>query len=174
MMRFADWLSFEKEFNRHRGAVTRHFEAVFAEREQKSEPWPEHPRLAALRASQRYAALPDASRRRLDALIPALARAAQATPDAEATLVRGVDLVEAIASRAAYLALLAENPAGAGTRGAHRRRFELGRPSSSRATRCCSTSCSTTACSTRRSTWKHSRAFSRGSSTTPRAIPSGR
>jgi glutamate-ammonia-ligase adenylyltransferase len=110
MMRFADWLSFEKEFNRHRGAVTRHFEAVFAEREQKSEPWPEHPRLAALRASQRYAALPDASRRRLDALIPALARAAQATPDAEATLVRGVDLVEAIASRAAYLALLAENP----------------------------------------------------------------
>jgi glutamate-ammonia-ligase adenylyltransferase len=110
MTGFGDWLSFEKEFNRQRGAVTRHFEAVFAEREQKSEPWPEHPRLAALRASQRYAALPDASRRRLDALIPALARAAQATPDAEATLVRGVDLVEAIASRAAYLALLAENP----------------------------------------------------------------
>src|SRR5580765_4506095 len=106
----ADWSAFESQLNHHRQAVTRHFEAVFAEREQKTEPWPEHPRLAALRASQRYAALPDASRRRLDALIPALARAAQATPDAEATLVRGVDLVEAIASRAAYLALLAENP----------------------------------------------------------------
>src|SRR4029077_12915744 len=42
--------------------------------------------------------------------IPALARAAKATPDAEATLTRALDLVEAIASRAAYLALLAEHP----------------------------------------------------------------
>ena len=110
MMNFQDWRSFEKEFNQHRGAVTRHFEAVFAEREQKPEPWPDHPRLAALRSSQRYASLPDGSRRRLDALIPALARAAQASADPAATLARGVDLVEAIASRAAYLALLAENP----------------------------------------------------------------
>jgi glutamine synthetase adenylyltransferase len=83
---------------------------VFAESQAQAEPWPEHPRLAALRASQRYAALPDESRRRLDALVPALARAAPATPDAETTLTRGVDLVEAIASRAAYLALLAEHP----------------------------------------------------------------
>jgi glutamate-ammonia-ligase adenylyltransferase len=110
MMAFDDWASFENKLGQHRRAVTRHFEAVFAEREQKSEPWPEHPRLAALRASQRYARLPDTSRGRLDALIPALARAAQATPDPEATLARGVDLVEAIASRAAYLALLAESP----------------------------------------------------------------
>jgi glutamate-ammonia-ligase adenylyltransferase len=42
--------------------------------------------------------------------MPALARAARATGDPEATLARGVDLVEAIASRAAYLALLAEHP----------------------------------------------------------------
>ena len=42
--------------------------------------------------------------------MPALARAAQATPDPDATLARGIDLVEAIASRAAYLALLAEHP----------------------------------------------------------------
>jgi glutamate-ammonia-ligase adenylyltransferase len=42
--------------------------------------------------------------------VPALARAARATPDPEATLARGTDLVEAIASRAAYLALLAEHP----------------------------------------------------------------
>ena len=110
MMGLADWSAFEKELNKHRKAVTRHFEAVFAEREQKAEPWPEHARLAALRSSQRYAALPDGSRRRLDAVIPALARAAQATPDPGETLARGVDLVEAIASRAAYLALLTENP----------------------------------------------------------------
>jgi len=110
MMGFENWLSFREKLNQHRTAVTRHFEATFAEREQSAEPWPEHPRLAALRASQRYAALPADSRRRLDTLIPALARAARATPDGEATLARGVDLVEAIASRAAYLALLAENP----------------------------------------------------------------
>src|SRR5207302_825718 len=70
----------------------------------------EHPRLDALRSSQRYAALPAESRRRLDLLLPALARASAATADPQATLARGVDLVEAIASRAAYLALLAENP----------------------------------------------------------------
>jgi glutamate-ammonia-ligase adenylyltransferase len=110
MMKFSSWEIFSAELARKRDAVTRHFEAAFAEREQKAEPWPEHPRLAALRASQRYAALPPDSRRRLDALIPPLARAARATPDPEATLARGVDLVEAIASRAAYLALLAENP----------------------------------------------------------------
>src|SRR6267378_2695989 len=38
------------------------------------------------------------------------AKAAAATADPQATLARGVDLVEAIASRAAHLALLAENP----------------------------------------------------------------
>jgi glutamate-ammonia-ligase adenylyltransferase len=106
----ASWDAFSERLEGHRRAVTRHFEAVFAEREPAAEPWPEHPRLAALRASQRYAALPDTSRRRLDAVVPALARAAQAAPDPEATLARGVDLLEAIASRAAYLALLAEHP----------------------------------------------------------------
>src|SRR5439155_89955 len=110
MSGFADWPAFENHLNQHRGAVSRHFEAVFAEREATIEPWPEHPRLAALRASQRYAALPAESKRRLDQLLPALARAAAATPDAQATLARGADLIEAIASRAAYLALLAENP----------------------------------------------------------------
>jgi len=110
MCRFSSWSEFKTQLEMHRAAVSRHFEAVFAESKQAAEPWPEHPRLAALRASQRYAALPDESRRRLDALVPALARAARATPDSETTLVRGIDLVEAIASRAAYLALLAEHP----------------------------------------------------------------
>jgi glutamate-ammonia-ligase adenylyltransferase len=107
---FADWRDFSTALEAQRAAVSRHFESVFAGARQESEAWPEHPRLAALRASQRYAALPDASRRRLDALVPALARAAAATPDPEATLARGLSLVEAIASRAAYLALLAEHP----------------------------------------------------------------
>ena len=112
MMRFEGWEGFSSRLAAVRGAVSRHFENVFAERgaEHAEEPWPEHPRLAALRSSQRYAALPADSRRRLDRLVPALAKAAAATPDPEATLVRGIDLVEAIASRASYLALLAERP----------------------------------------------------------------
>jgi glutamate-ammonia-ligase adenylyltransferase len=111
MCGFASWISFAEKLDSHRAAVTRHFQAVFAEDRQQLEAWPEHPRLAALRASQRYAALPEDSRRRLDAVVPALARAAAATPRPQETIARGADLIEAIASRAAYLALLAENPA---------------------------------------------------------------
>jgi [glutamine synthetase] adenylyltransferase / [glutamine synthetase]-adenylyl-L-tyrosine phosphorylase len=111
MMRFADWPTFAAALARHRAAVTEHFGAVFAGRvAEASAAWPAHARLDALRASQRYAALPADSRRRLDRVVPALVRAAQATPDPEATLVRGIALLEAIASRAAYLALLAEHP----------------------------------------------------------------
>jgi glutamate-ammonia-ligase adenylyltransferase len=112
MAGFDAWEPFYAVLNVHRQAVTRQFQAVFAEpgAEQDAKPWPEHPRLAAVRSSQRYLQLPDESKRRFDALIPALAQAAAATPDAEATLVRGVDLMETIAGRAAYLALLAERP----------------------------------------------------------------
>jgi glutamate-ammonia-ligase adenylyltransferase len=104
------WEDFSAQLAAHRAAVTRHFGNVFTEKETGEEPWPAHPRLDALRASQRYALLPADSKRRLDRLVPALVRATRATPDAEATLARATDLVEAIASRAAYLALLAEHP----------------------------------------------------------------
>jgi glutamate-ammonia-ligase adenylyltransferase len=110
MCGFASWTPFAEKLERHRAAVTRHFQAVFAEEKQALEAWPEHPRLATLRAGQRYASLPEDSRRRLDAVVPALARAAAATPDPQETIARGADLIEAIASRASYLALLAENP----------------------------------------------------------------
>jgi glutamate-ammonia-ligase adenylyltransferase len=112
MAGFDAWDSFFARLDAHRQAVTRHFQAVFAEpgAEADATLWPDDPRLAALRASQRYVRLPEDSKRRLDALIPALARAAAATPDPETTLARGVDLLEAIARRAAYLALLAERP----------------------------------------------------------------
>ena len=110
MCGFATWSAFYERLRSVRDAVSRQFEAVFAEPGAPVEAWPDHARLAALRSSQRYAALPEQSRARLDRLIPALARAARATPDFEATLTRGVDLVEAVASRAAYLALLAEHP----------------------------------------------------------------
>ena len=66
-------------------------------------------RLHATRSSQRYLGLPADSRQRVDALVPRLAAAAVNTPDPGATLARGLDLIEAIARRAAYLALLAEH-----------------------------------------------------------------
>ncbi len=112
MAGFDGWDAFLSALDVHRDAVTRHFQAVFAEpaAETAAQPWPEHPRLAALRESQRYAQLPEVSKRRFDALIPALAQAAAATADPQASLVRGVDLLDAIARRAAYLALLAERP----------------------------------------------------------------
>ena len=117
MSGFSSWSEFSGKLASVRGTVARHFEDILGEPEKQpnADPWPDHPRLAALRASQRYAALPDESRRRLDALVPALAAVSKSVSaatgaDPEATLVRGVDLIEAIASRAAYLALLAENP----------------------------------------------------------------
>src|SRR6185295_17470940 len=112
MAGFAGWDAFAAALNAHRAAVTRHFQEVFAApaAEAEPKPWPAHPRLTELRASQRYAQLPEDSKRRVDALIPALAQAAAATADPEASLARGVDLLEAIARRAAYLALLAERP----------------------------------------------------------------
>jgi len=112
MADFATWEAFLAVLNVHREAVTSRFQAVFAEpgAENEVRPWPDHPRLAALRVSQRYQQLPEDSKRRVDALVPALAHAAAATADPETTLARGVDLVEAVARRAAYLALLAERP----------------------------------------------------------------
>jgi [glutamine synthetase] adenylyltransferase / [glutamine synthetase]-adenylyl-L-tyrosine phosphorylase len=107
MCGFPRWDAFFERLQQHRAAVTQHFQAVFAEDKQPAEAWPEHPRLDALRSSQRYAALPEDSRRRLDAVVPALARAAAATPAPRETIARGADLLEAIANRAAYLALLA-------------------------------------------------------------------
>src|SRR5690606_5876457 len=95
------WAELHEKLERHRAAVSRHFEEVFAESAPQTEPWPEHERLSALRASQRYASLPADSRRRLDRLVPMLHRAAAATAEPEAAFVRTLDFVESIASRAA-------------------------------------------------------------------------
>jgi glutamate-ammonia-ligase adenylyltransferase len=116
MARCADWNAFRARLEALRGCVTQHFQDVFEESaiEADAEAWPEHPRAQALREGQRYRMLPEDSRRHVDQLVPALAAAAEATPDPQATLARGVDLIEAIARRAAYLALLAEHPEALG------------------------------------------------------------
>ena len=113
MADFPDWATLAAKLDALRAQVTRCFQDVLAGPAQEGAPaaaWPGHPRAAALRASQRYAMLPEDSRRRLDHLVPALAAAAAATPDPDATLARGIDLIEAVARRAAYLALLDEHP----------------------------------------------------------------
>jgi [glutamine synthetase] adenylyltransferase / [glutamine synthetase]-adenylyl-L-tyrosine phosphorylase len=128
----AGWDEFHARLQAHRDAVQRHFQDVFAEASAVDAPdlWQDDraamaqalagrgfrnpemsaDRLLAMRRSQRYAVLPEESRRRLDALAPALAAAAAQGADPDATLARGLDLIEAVARRAAYLALLAEHP----------------------------------------------------------------
>jgi glutamate-ammonia-ligase adenylyltransferase len=131
MCGFPSWQGFYSRLESVRAAVTRHFQDVLAESEPAgSALWQDEraatarelealgfrdppagaARLAAARASQRYALLPEDSKRRFDALVPALAAAAAATGDPDATLARGLDLIEALARRAAYLALLTERP----------------------------------------------------------------
>ncbi len=111
MADFPDWPALLAKLDAVRAQVTQHFQDVLAGPAQEAAAaWPDHPRAHALRASQRYAVLPEDSRRRLDQLVPALAAAAAATADPDATLARGIDLFEAVARRAAYLALLAEHP----------------------------------------------------------------
>jgi glutamate-ammonia-ligase adenylyltransferase len=116
MADFPSWDAFSLRLAALRDSVTRHFRELLAQPDggEPAEPWPEHARASALRASQRYAALPAESRRRLDIVVPALFRLSQsmklASGDADTAFVRGLDLIEAIAGRSSYLALLAERP----------------------------------------------------------------
>ena len=67
-------------------------------------------RLVALARSTRLRTMPALARARLDALVPRLIDASATQADPNATLARWFDLIEAIARRSAYLALLAEFP----------------------------------------------------------------
>ena len=123
------------ELDDHRQNVSRHFEAVFADPNETHHVldgvWqgPDNEsqssqlaglgyrdaaaacaRLAGIRAGSRYQQLSEVARGRFDALVPRLIEAAATMPDADATLSRGLDLLEAISRRAAYLALLQQYP----------------------------------------------------------------
>jgi glutamate-ammonia-ligase adenylyltransferase len=71
-------------------------------------------RLQRFRAGSRYQQLPAHSRERLDSLLPRMLEAAAATPRPDATMTRALDFLEAISRRAAYLALLTEQPQALG------------------------------------------------------------
>ena len=68
-----------------------------------------HERLMATRRSSRYQQLPESSRSRVDALVPALLEMSGGMPQPDATLVRTLELLEAVSRRETYLALLLEN-----------------------------------------------------------------
>ena len=67
-------------------------------------------RMNAMLTSHRIRSLPNVSRKRLEKLLPALLAAAAGTDTPATTVIRLFELVEHIAQRSAYLALLAEYP----------------------------------------------------------------
>ncbi|MBI4996247.1 MAG: bifunctional [glutamate--ammonia ligase]-adenylyl-L-tyrosine phosphorylase/[glutamate--ammonia-ligase] adenylyltransferase [Rhodocyclales bacterium] len=137
-MGFHSFEALAMELDDHRLNVARHFEAVFADPNednhsldgvwQGADDESQAPRraslaalgyrdapaacarLAGIRAGSRYQQLSDGARSRFDALVPRLIEAAATLADPDAALSRGLDLLEAISRRAAYLALLQQYP----------------------------------------------------------------
>ena len=67
-------------------------------------------RLRMFNGSRRYISLPSISRKRLDRLMPLLLGACGQTANPDVTLIRVLDLLEQIARRSVYMALLVEYP----------------------------------------------------------------
>jgi len=135
-MDFADWPALVAVLEGHRQRVARHFEEIFSDPEEGTHAlagiWFEqredddaletlgnlgfrHPkavleRLHAFRESAKYQQLAASIRERLDAIGPRLIEAAAATKTPDATWQRGLDLIETISRRGAYLALLQQHP----------------------------------------------------------------
>jgi glutamate-ammonia-ligase adenylyltransferase len=135
-MACADWDELTILLGAHREKVSAHFEAVFSDPGEDEHPldglWlgeldaeagaaklaslgfhqpvESWERLAALRESGRYRQLPAANRERLDAIGPRLLSIASQQPEPDLVLGRGLELLEQIAKRGAYLALLQQYP----------------------------------------------------------------
>ena len=135
-MSFADWATLLPILEAHRARVARHFGQIFSDPEEGThllaglwfgqtegddaleqlsilgyqKPQAMLERLRAFRQSGRYLQLAATSRERLDALGPRLIDAAAATPTPDSTWQRGLDFLEAISRRGAYLALLQQYP----------------------------------------------------------------
>jgi len=134
-MGFLAWDEFAATLAAHRDRVSRHFEDVFTTQAPARHPlaplWLRADpaamaeelsrlgfrdsagaaaRLEAVRKGTRYSTLPESSRERFDALVPRLIEESARLPNPDETLARGMDLVETVSRRAAYLALLDEHP----------------------------------------------------------------
>ena len=135
-MGFADFPALLQVLDQHRALVSHHFHAVFDDPNRNThdlaDVWQQAEddvpctsrlsslgykdaeaaaqRLAQFKKSSRYQQLSADSRARIDLLVPRLVEVATTTADADATLSRGLDLLEVIARRSAYLALLEQYP----------------------------------------------------------------
>jgi glutamate-ammonia-ligase adenylyltransferase len=134
-MGFASFEALAVELDDHRQNVSEHFESVFADRNgdghELDAVWQSSAensqavelarlgfkggtaaceRLTSIRSGARYQQLPEATRGLFDALVPRLIETAATRPDPDATLSRGLDLMETVSRRAVYLALLQEYP----------------------------------------------------------------
>ena len=135
-MGFTSYDALLERLDAHRKVVSRHFDAVFGDPSEEDHsldatwttaedteattaalgelgyrrPQAGAERLAAIHASPRYRQLANNIKSRFDALMPRLIEAAVATPEADETLARMLDLIEAIGRRGAYLALLQQYP----------------------------------------------------------------
>ncbi|MDR3324185.1 MAG: bifunctional [glutamate--ammonia ligase]-adenylyl-L-tyrosine phosphorylase/[glutamate--ammonia-ligase] adenylyltransferase [Zoogloeaceae bacterium] len=131
-----DWAALLAVLNAHREKVSAHFEAIFFDPEEGEHPlddlWlgpmeaevaaerlatlgfrqpaPAWERLEALRQSSRYRQLPTQNRERLDAVGPRLIGIASQASQPDLVLARGLALLDTIARRGAYLALLQQYP----------------------------------------------------------------
>ena len=135
-MGFASYEALLVELDDHRATVAQHFEAVFSDPNRDGhsldELWQRTDdgdacaagfsrlgfadaegaarRIAALKTSPRIQLDSPTIRERFDALIPRVIEAAAETTQPDETLTRLLDLLEAVARRAAYLALLHQYP----------------------------------------------------------------
>ncbi|MDQ5908888.1 MAG: [glutamine synthetase] adenylyltransferase / [glutamine synthetase]-adenylyl-L-tyrosine [Pseudomonadota bacterium] len=138
-MGYPDWDAFMQELTRHVEAVTQQFALVFGGAVESTEAtaglaglWredgdEEHAlplliergfaepaqawnRLRALREGFSYRTMSQRGRERLDALMPRVLEAVAATPQPTATLERILNLLETVARRSVYLALLTDQP----------------------------------------------------------------
>jgi glutamate-ammonia-ligase adenylyltransferase len=137
-MGFATWDNLYAALNAHRAVVSKHFHAVFADpndnnstqplqdiwlgnanAEQATErlfklgyqdPAPILERIQRLTHAGRYQQLPASNRERLDAAACSLIALAIQSTAPDAALMRGLDFLESISGRGAYLALLQQYP----------------------------------------------------------------
>jgi len=137
-MGFASWEALYTMLNEHRAVVSKHFDAAFADPNDNNATQPlqdiwlgiasndqaterlatlgyESPdnileRIKRLTQAGRYQQLPQSNRERLDAAACSLISLAVKTTYPDAALMRGLDFLESISGRGAYLALLQQYP----------------------------------------------------------------
>ena len=137
-MGYAQWRDLYQALNDHRNIVSLHFQAVFSDPNERDDAAPIQSlwhnscadgdangllesmgyrdpaglaeRICRFRLSSRYQQLPGSNRERLDAAACSLIQLATKTPTPDAALLRGLDFLEAISGRGAYLALLQQYP----------------------------------------------------------------